>query len=137
MEQGQNRLRISCTWFVALVFLHCSCLLNAGLELSWSDLVFKQRRLQSNIIFVILYSSYGSSLSSTLILKLVLRLMLNIALKLTLTIALKITLILALAPKLKYSRALHSIILKQLKNIPGPSSCISCSLFLQVEIFMC
>ena len=47
----QNRHIISCTWFMPLVFLQRSCLLNAGLKHSRSDLVFKQPGLRNNFVF--------------------------------------------------------------------------------------
>ena len=48
-EQGQNRHIISRMWFWPFVFLQQSCLLNAGLVHSRSDIVFKKRRLHNNI----------------------------------------------------------------------------------------
>ena len=54
-QHGQNRHLISCTWFVPLVFLQHSCLSNAGLEHSRSDLVFKQPRLKNDSTFGMLY----------------------------------------------------------------------------------
>ena len=54
-QHGQNRHIISCTWFVPLVFLQHSCLSNAGLEHSRSDLIFKHPRLKNDSIFGMLY----------------------------------------------------------------------------------
>ena len=54
-QHGQNRHIISCTWCVPLVFLQHSCLLSAGLEHSWSNLVFKHPRLKNDSIFGMLY----------------------------------------------------------------------------------
>ena len=54
-QHGQNQHIISCTWFVLLVFLQHSCLSNAGLEHSRSDLVFKHPRLKNDSIFEMLY----------------------------------------------------------------------------------
>ena len=54
-QHRQNRHIISCTWFVPLVFLQHSCLSNAGLEHSRSDLIFKHPRLKNDSIFGMLY----------------------------------------------------------------------------------
>ena len=45
-----------CAYLVPLVFLQRSFSLNAGLERSRSDLVFKQPRLRKNLIFGMFYS---------------------------------------------------------------------------------